>query len=65
MSMQEMSTQEIARAAKQASFALSASAASVRSGALLAVADALEASREAIFAANEKMHRTSFIGLAI
>ena len=54
MSNQEMSTQAIARAAKEASFALAASAASVRNSALSAVADALEASRDAIFAANAK-----------
>ena len=43
---------EAARAARQASFALAASASAVRSGALLAVADALMARREEIFAAN-------------
>ena len=48
----EMTTLDIARAAKQASFALAASPAEVRNQALLAVADALYAGREAIFAAN-------------
>ena len=43
---------EAARAARQASFALAASASAVRSGALLAVADALHTRREEIFAAN-------------
>lgn len=43
---------EAARAARQASFALAASPADVRNGALLAVADALFARREEIFAAN-------------
>ena len=43
---------ETARAARQASFALAASPAAVRNGALLAVADALEAHRGEIFAAN-------------
>ena len=43
---------EAARAARQASFALAASASAVRSGALLAVADALQMRREEIFAAN-------------
>ena len=43
---------ETARAARQASFALAASPAAVRNGALLAVADALEARRGEIFAAN-------------
>ena len=43
---------ETARAARQASFALAASPAQVRNGALLAVADALEAHRGEIFAAN-------------
>ncbi|MGN0774411.1 MAG: glutamate-5-semialdehyde dehydrogenase [Candidatus Ventricola sp.] len=47
-----MSTQEIARRARQAGLALAASSGQVRAGALLAVADALEARREAIFAAN-------------
>ena len=41
-----------AQAAKQASFALAASASDLRSAALSAVADALEANRDAIFAAN-------------
>ena len=48
------STLEIAQAAKQASFALAASKAQLRSAALEAVADALEENREAIFAANAK-----------
>lgn len=43
---------EAARAARQASFLLAASPADVRNGALLAVADALYARREEIFAAN-------------
>ncbi len=43
---------ETARAARQASFALAASPAEVRDGALLAVADALAAHRGEIFAAN-------------
>ena len=43
---------EAARAARQASFALAASASAVRSGALLAVADALQMRREEVFAAN-------------
>ena len=47
-----MTTLEIARAAKQASFALAASPVTVRNDALLAVADALYAEREVIFAAN-------------
>jgi len=47
-------TLEIAQAAKQASFALAASKAELRNTALLAVADALETSRDAIFAANAK-----------
>ena len=41
-----------ARAARQASFALAASAPEIRNGALLAVADALMAHRKEIFAAN-------------
>ena len=49
----EMSTQVIAKRAKQASFALAASASDVRNAALLAIADALESGRDAIFAANE------------
>ncbi len=48
----KIGTLDAARAAKQASFALAASEARVRNAALLAVADALEARREAIFAAN-------------
>jgi len=47
-----LTTLEIASGAKEASFALAASAGEARSAALLAVADALEAKREAIFAAN-------------
>ena len=43
---------EAARAARQASCALAASVSAVRSGALLAVADALQMRREEIFAAN-------------
>ena len=49
-----MNTLEIAQAAKQASFALAASKADVRSNALNAIADALQANRDAIFAANAK-----------
>ena len=49
-----MNTLEIAQVAKQASFALAASKAELRNSALEAVADALEESREAIFAANAK-----------
>ena len=49
-----MNTLEIAQAAKQASFALAASKAELRNAALLAVADALEARRDEIFAANAK-----------
>ena len=52
MSEEKLSTQEIARRARQASFALAASSAQTRDGALLAVADALEDGKEAIFAAN-------------
>lgn len=52
MSKEERDAGMIARAAKQASYALAASSAEVRGRALLAVADALEARREAIFAAN-------------
>ena len=51
--MSELTTIDIARAARQASFALAASPAKVRNEALLAVADALHNSREAIFAANK------------
>ena len=54
MNHQDMSTQAIAKRAKEASFALAASDSAVRNGALNAVADALEAAREAIFAANAK-----------
>ena len=49
-----MNTLEIAQAAKQASFALAASKSELRNMALQAVADALEAKKEAIFAANAK-----------
>ena len=52
MNGEKLSTQEIARRARQACFALAASSAQTRDGALLAVADALEAGKEAIFAAN-------------
>ena len=48
-----MTTIDIARAARQASFALAASSSEVRSAALLSVADALYKNREAIFAANK------------
>lgn len=51
---ERLSTLAIAQAAKQASFALAASAAQTRNAALEAVADALEAGKEAIFAANAK-----------
>ena len=51
---QKLDTLQIAKAAKQASFTLAASRSEARNGALLAIADALEASREAIFAANAK-----------
>ena len=51
---ERLDTLAIAQAAKQASFALAASAHETRGAALLAVADALENSREAIFAANAK-----------
>lgn len=54
MSGEKHSTLDIARSAKQASLALAASDAGLRSRALEAVADALEASREAIFAANAR-----------
>ena len=52
MSGEKRSTLDIARRAREASIALAASSSAVRSGALVAVADALEAGREAIFAAN-------------
>ena len=52
MNGEKLSTQEIARRARQASFALAASSAQTRDGALLAVADALQDGKEAIFAAN-------------
>ena len=52
MSEERLSTQETARRAKQASFALAASSEQVRNRALLAVADALQAGKEAIFASN-------------
>ena len=51
---QEISTEMIAQGAKQASFALAASSAQVRSAALEAIADALEREKEAIFAANHQ-----------
>lgn len=54
MNTQTMTTNQIAAGAKQASFLLAASPAQTRNAALLAVADALEGAREAIFAANEK-----------
>ena len=47
-----MTALDIAQAAKQASFALAASAADVRNAALCAIADALEKKSEAIFVAN-------------
>jgi len=52
MMNEKLTTQQTAQAAKQASFALAASQAAVRNRALLAVADALEKERGAIFAAN-------------
>ena len=54
MSREDVSaaTLAVARGAKQASYALAASPGEARSAALLAVAGALEAGREAIFAAN-------------
>ena len=51
---QEISTEMIAQGAKQASFALAASSAQVRSAALEAIADALEREKETIFAANHQ-----------
>ena len=48
----KLSTLETAQAARQAGFALAASASDKRSGALEAIAGALEKNREAIFAAN-------------
>ena len=50
--MSNQMTIDIARAARQASFSLAASAPQVRNDALIAAADALCAAREAIFAAN-------------
>ena len=47
-----MTTLDIARAARRAGLALAASGAGVRNAALLAVADALDADRDALFAAN-------------
>ena len=52
MNRETTSAREAARSAKEASFALAAAPAPMRSGALLAIADALSAHREAIFAAN-------------
>ena len=52
MNRDESAVRTAARAAKEASFALAAAPAQERSRALAAVADALEARREAIFAAN-------------
>ena len=52
MSHVSETTLALARAAKQASYALAASSAAARNAALLAAADALEARREAVFAAN-------------
>ena len=51
---EKLSMQAVAGAAKEASFLLAASSSGARNQALLAVADALENSREAIFAANAK-----------
>ena len=60
-----MNTLEIAQAAKQASFDLAASESALRNSALIAVADALEAGREAIFAANAKdMEQAKADGIA-
>ena len=50
--MSNVTTLDIARAARQASFQLAAADAAVRNNALLAVADALLARKDAIFAAN-------------
>ena len=61
----KLSTLQIAQAAKQASFMLAASASQARNDALCAVADALEAHREAIFAANaEDMAQAKLDGIA-
>ena len=58
-------TLEIARAAKEASFALAASKAELRNAALAAVADALEANRDMIFAANARdMEAAKLEGIA-
>ncbi len=55
---------QAAQTAREASFALAASPAKVRNGALLAVVDALEAARESIFAANaEDLSRAREEGL--
>lgn len=54
MSGENLSTQETARRARRASFELAASAGEARARALLAVADALTAGKEAIFAANAR-----------
>ena len=54
-----------AQGAKQASFALAASSAEVRNGALRAIADALEARKESIFAANHRdMEQAKADGIA-
>ena len=62
---EKLTTLEIAQAARQASFTLAASKAELRNSALIAVADALEAHREAIFAANAKdMEQAKADGIA-
>ena len=59
-------TLEIAQAAKEASFMLAASRSEVRNNALEAVADALEAAKEEIFAANAKdMEAAKESGIAV
>lgn len=63
--LDKMGTQAIAQAAKEASFLLAASPAEKRNAALSAVADALEAAKEAIFAANaQDMEAAKAEGLA-
>ena len=58
-------TLEIAQAAKNASFALAASRGEARNAALCAVADALEANKASIFAANAKdMEQAKLDGIA-
>lgn len=63
--MSETDTRALARRARQASFALAASAGEARDRALMAMADALMADREAIFAANaQDLTAASAEGLA-